>query len=65
MTLEEIQDHPAITVQTHKNGGKYILVLDSTSPIIRECFSLSDYVVSTVSGPVLWLVPRKKETAAG
>jgi len=36
------------------------VVLDHFHPARADLWRLSDYAVSTVSGPAVWLVPRQK-----
>jgi hypothetical protein len=36
------------------------LVTDSRNPEYAKLWHLADYVVSSVTGPVVWLVPRSK-----
>jgi len=40
--------------------GAVSVVLDHSHPDRAALWRLSDYAVSTVSGPVIWLVPRQK-----
>ncbi len=37
--------------------------LDSRAPCYRYLWTLTDYAVSSVSGPVVWLLPRQTALA--
>jgi hypothetical protein len=59
MTLQEWSMEYNVDVQTHPNGGLYVIqdvIQDRISRI--ELFGLSDYVVHSACGIVLWLWKR-------
>lgn len=64
MLLTEWQSTSGI-LATHPTTerGAVSLVLDHSHPMRSELWHLHDYVVSTVSGPVVWLVPRPTDAS--
>jgi hypothetical protein len=60
MTLQEWSKAKGILVRRNDSGGTYVLATLYSHQTVdtRELWHLSDYVVSTVSGPVVWLVKR-------
>lgn len=59
MTLEQWTRFSGISPKVHPNGGTYVHVVCPHSKWLL--YRLTDYKVSTVSGPVVWLVPVKQE----
>ena len=45
--------------------GAVSVVIHHTHPLRRELWRLADYCVSTVSGPVVWLTPRRQAITVG
>jgi hypothetical protein len=62
MTLERWSQFSGISPKTHPSGATYVVVV---CPCSRHLlYRLTDDKVSTVSGPVVWLVPVKQEEAS-
>lgn len=59
MTLQEWSDKYGILPTTATGTGAVTLATRVGSDAHRELYNLSDYKVSSVSGPVVWLVPVK------
>jgi hypothetical protein len=60
--LQAVEDLPIATprvINTHAAGGKWIPD-GMPNPYRRELWSLSDYLVSSVTGGTIWLTPRQK-----
>lgn len=60
MTLKEWEEKTGKHSVRHTGGGLYV---DRPNPSWQpdpysDLWHLSDYTVSTVSGPTIWLVPR-------
>jgi hypothetical protein len=58
MTLAQWSDANSIAITQSKHGGTSVVV-GIGSRAYFDLFHLSDYAVSTVSGIVVWLVPRE------
>ena len=60
MTLAKWSTDFAIPIERHHTGGTLVYCTQSERPrAYVALFGLSDYAVSTVSGPVVWLTPRR------
>lgn len=60
MTLEQWKEvNPSYRVFEHASGCIYTLIYDCQSAEAKSLFDLSDYAVSTVSGPTYWLVKKQ------
>ena len=69
MTLQQYSDRNGITINRHDNGGTFLImpahnvwrsgVLDNNRPQVRHLWRLTDYAVSTISGPIVWMAPRQ------
>ena len=59
MTLAEWSTRYQVRIETHdRSGARYVFELSSVDPeAYRSIYRLTDYKVSTRSGPVLWLCP--------
>jgi hypothetical protein len=59
MTLAEWSARYSCPVYTHPSGAKYVYLpfYEETRQRV-EIFRLTDYRISTISGPTIWLVPR-------
>lgn len=65
MTLKEWSDQAGVEVEHPEFVADsptflYLANKDKT-PNYKELWSLSDYDVSAVTGPVVWLLPKPKE----
>ena len=61
MTLEEYCRRNKLTINRNEKTGATHLTLPAVvfgSFRFWELWRLADYAVSTISGPVVWLVPR-------
>ncbi len=58
MTLQEWSEDSGYDIGQAAGGTYVTLDSDCDSGVRASLFHLSDYAVSTVSGPVVWLVPR-------
>jgi hypothetical protein len=60
MTLKQYCDRNNVTINRNAKTGATHLVMPSTAPYpqLWELWRLSDYAVSTVSGPIVWVVSR-------
>lgn len=59
MTLKEWSDKYGIAPTTATETGAVTLATRVGSDAHRELYTLSDYKVSSVTGPIAWLVPVK------
>lgn len=59
MTLKEWSDKYGIAPTTATGTGAVTLATTVGTLAYRELYTLSDHKVSSVSGPVVWLVPVK------
>lgn len=57
MTLNEWSSASKVKVETHTNSGAKFVHVEYDDPMRKELFHLTDFKVSSVSGPVHWLVP--------
>lgn len=56
MTLKQWSKKTGVPVKHHPGGGTYVYTAGIRDE--NELWELKDHVVSTVSGPVVWLEPR-------
>lgn len=59
MTLGELTEKYNLYSARHKNGCYFVIVQSFNYPSYTELFHLSDFIVSTVSGITIWLIPRQ------
>lgn len=57
-TLKQWATENKVVVETHKSGAKVVVATDKNP----DMFSLCDYVVSSHTGGVYWLVKRSYES---
>lgn len=60
MTLQMWSDKTGVDVREHPESGCKYVIIDPFAEERKELFWLDDYVVSTVSGIVHWMVARGK-----
>jgi hypothetical protein len=60
MTLNEYCDRNDVPLIRDTRTGSLHLRMPNTGPrpLPWQLFRLSDYAVSTISGPIVWIVPR-------
>lgn len=63
MTLHEWEQQSGETTHLHPSGARWIAYASLSMDDYRELFHLSDYLVSSVIGGTVWLVPRQGVTA--
>ena len=59
MTLKEWELSARVSSSVHAPSGCVYVVVGFDNPRRVDLFRLCDYVVSSVVGPVLWLVRRR------
>lgn len=63
MNLEQFASTYDVTINIHSSGTYYLLLSpkELNSDLSWDLFHLSDYAISTVSGPTYWLRARSKD----